>query len=267
VGKLEGNLIKESWVTASQLLAAKEEQKKNKKSLFSCLVKLGFVNEETLYMFYAQQALIPFVRVSDYCLNSGLVNLFPESMYRENLFVPLFKVESTLYVCLANPLDADLINTLSIKTELDINPMFAVPSAILEAINRFFGPDDKFVNLESLIVSPQTLSKMGFWRESERVAINLPVEFKSTDDKVVLVSSAYVSATASDVSASGRAVGIKTFVFLPAGTKVSVKFPTKNSDQELSGEVARANMDKAGRFFLGVKLDGVNEEFMKSLIG
>ncbi|MCP4652159.1 MAG: hypothetical protein GY858_02090 [Candidatus Omnitrophica bacterium] len=265
--RLETKLIKESWVKPNEFIKAKEEQQKSGKSLYSTLIRMNFMTEEDVYMFFAQHALIPFLRISDYELDPELLSFFPEALYRENYFLPIFKVENIMYVCMANPLDAGLVSTLTMQaTDLEIYPVFGTPSAIQGAVNAFFGPDDKYFDLEDLIVSPQGLGLMPFWRESERLSIKLPVDFKPVDERVKLVSSSYVSATVLDISASGNALGIRTFIFLPPYSKVMIKFPSKDSSYEASAEVVRCNLERGGRYFLGVKFLEIREDIIKSIL-
>ena len=265
--KLEAKLLKEGWVTSNQFVTAKGEQKNINKSLYSVLIKLGYLSEEKVYMFFAQNSNIPFVKVTDYDLDSELVNLFSEQSYREHLFLPLFKMDNTLYVCMANPLDAGFMGTLEMQAKCDISPLFGCPSEILQAINRFFGPDDKYFDLEDLIVSPQTLELMPFGRESERLPLRIPLEFKITDDRIKLASSSYISATTWDISGSGKALGIKTSMFIPPYTNMLVKFPSKDESYEALAEVTRCHLQKGGEYFIGVKFlqmrDDLLQEFLK----
>ena len=71
---LEERLLRQTHLTLEQLSRAKEEQKKIKKSLFSTLIKLGYLTEEDIYTFFAQQTQIPLVRLSDYELNPELMS-------------------------------------------------------------------------------------------------------------------------------------------------------------------------------------------------
>ena len=227
---------------------------------------MGFLSEEDIFIFFAQHAAIPFVRLSDYKFDEGLLNLFNEDAYRQHLFLPLFKIDASLYVAMVNPLDSDFINTIGMRTGAEICPLFASPSSMVSQINKIFGPDNKYFDLEGLVVSPRGLNLIPFWRESERISIKLPVEFKPQDGRVSLISDSYISATCTDISESGKAIGIKTFIFLPPKAKISVKFPTKEPKTELIAEVIRSNIEKGGQYFLGVKFDEIKESLVRSIL-
>ncbi len=264
--ELEKRLVKEGWVTSAQLIKAKEEQKKKKKkSLFSVLVTLGYLSEEDIYLFFAQSAQIPFVRPGDYLSDEELFNLFSEDFYREHLFVPLFRIGNTLYIGTANPLDTEFMDTLRKHTNLDIFPLFASPSSILEAINRVFGPEKVYLQLEELVSFSPSLSILPLGRESERIVINTPVEFKVIDKRITLASSQYLKGTALNISQSGKGVGIRTFLFLPSGAKILLKFPSFDPNCELEAEITHCRMEQ-GYYFLGVKFLQTRKDLLRYLL-
>lgn len=263
---LETKLLKESWVTANQFIKAKEDQKKIKKSIYSTLIRLGYLTEKDIYLFFAQHVHIPFVRLTDYKSNEQLIKLFSEELYREHLFVPLFTIDDILYVAMANPLDTELISLLGIQTKFDIFPLFSSPSSILEVINQFFGPDDKYFNLEDLIIAPQTLHMVPFLRESERVKVEVPIEFKIDDNRINLISEGYVSGTCTDISRSGKALGIRTLIFVPPRIKIILKFPSYDPSYLVQSEIAHCDIVENGQYLLGVELKAVKEDLVKSIL-
>ncbi len=266
VMNLESKLLKESWITPNQFIKAREEQKKTGKSLYSNIIKLGFLTEEDIFRFFAQSAKLLYVRISDYRIKEDLFGLFPEQFYREHLFLPLFKIEDTLYVGMANPLNTDLINTLGLQTNFDVTPLFSCPSAILKVINQVFGPDDKYFDLEDLIITLGTIQNLALWRESERLRINLAIELKPRDERINLVSSAYIPATVCDVSSNGKAMGIRTFIFIPSQIKLLVKFPSKDPSYEAEAEVVHCDMEKKGKYFFGIKFEEIKPALAESIV-
>lgn len=263
---LEVKLFKESWISSSQYLKAKEEQKKINKSLYACLIKLGDLTEEKVFLFFAQHSGIPYVRLSNYKLNSELLDLYPEKLYRENIFLPLALIDNVLYVCMANPLDSELINLLKYQANYDIYTLFAGPSSIIATINNYFGPDDKNFSLDELVVSPAALNTIPFFRESERIGINIPVEIGIIDPRINLVSSAYVSAVACDISKSGKALGVKALIFIPPQVNIAIKFPTKDLAYEAKGQVIRCKMEKNGQFFLGITFSEIKPSLVEDIL-
>jgi len=264
--KLESRLVKESWVNPANFLKAKDEQIKSGKSLYATLIRMGYLSEERVYEFFSQQALIPFVKIANYKLDPAVIKVFPERSYRENLFLPLLKIDDIIYVCMANPVDANLVSILEAQSSAQVFPMFSCPSEIQKAIDTIFGPDDRFFDLEDLITYPQTIGVMPFWRESDRLSVKLEAEFKLVDERLKLVSSSYVPATVCDISSSGKALGFKTIVFIPPSMKIMVRFPSKAPDYEAKAEVMRCNLEKGGKYLVGVKLTEIREDVTAAIL-
>lgn len=264
--KLEEKLVKESWISSEQFLKAKEEQAKLKKSIFPILIKSGYLKEEDIYLFFSRHTQIPFINIFDYQVNEELIKLFPEELYREHLFIPLFKIENTLYTGMANPFDTEFIDNLKMRVNLDIHPLFASPSSILKTLNQFFGPDDRwFKDVANLLEARATLN-LPFWRESERIPVELPVEFKPCDKRIKLAFSDCIPATASDISSSGKAIGIKTRIFIPPKIQIIIKFPSKDPSYEGKAEVVHCNVSEKSRYLLGAKFIEIKDELIKSIV-
>lgn len=263
--ELEAKIIKKLNLNPDQFLQIRAEQEKRKKTLFSTLIKLGLISEENLYIFFAQNFNTPYVRPLDYVLDEEIIELFPEEFYREHLFLPVFKVENSLYVCLANPLDAELINIIEMRVDFDICLLFSSPSLLEAAINKFFGLDDKNFYLNNLSVLSNKLNMLPFWRESQRLSINFPIEITVQDERVKLSCSSCFSALALDISFSGLALGVQANIFIPQGVKVLIKFISQTFS-EIKGEIVRCNIEQEGAYYLGVKVIDIDEKFKNEIL-
>lgn len=253
---LQERLVREHWIKPDEFLRAKDEQKKTGKSIFSCLIKLGYLNQPDVFRIFSESAGITFVNIADYSIKQEILNLISEEFYRENLIFPLFRIDQTLFVAMANPLDADLLNKLTNHTGLDVNPLLSSPCMIIEALDKHFGPQDKFFEMEDLIFKPRGLSNFPLHRESERISLIIPIEFKVDDERVALAVGSYIPAVTFDISESGLAIGIKTCIFLPSSVRLILRFSSFSSEGsiEAKGEVVYSRMRKKGEFFIGVKL-------------
>lgn len=265
---LENLLVKDGWVNPNQFLKAKEESKKTGRSLYASLIKLSYINEKDVFSFFSQHAQIPLVETEDYQVGPELVNLFSENLYRQFLFLPLYVLDNTLYVAMANPLNAELLSTLRMHTKYDIVPLFSLSSSLRRAIDAFFGPDDKFFDVEGLITPPQTLNEIPFYRESERCSLhNMFVEVKSDDERVKLVSSDFVAGTAADISSSGKAMGINSGVYFPPKTRILLRFPLRDPDYIAKGEVMRCVLGREKKqYLLGIRFLEIEPDFLQKLI-
>jgi len=260
--KLEKKLLEKNWITGLQFLKAKEEAQKLKKSFYAAIIKLGYLTEEDIFTFFSQETRIPLVNISEYKLNPELLRLFPEEFYRENLFVPLFKIENNLYLGMMNPLNTELIERVEKETNSTVIPLFSSPSAILKALDNFFGPKDYYVDLEDLTISSSRLS-FPFYRDSERVKVNLPVEIKPVDKNIELVTSSYIPATCVDISENAEAIGVRIFIYFPSKIRLLIKFP---SQEEIEGEVVHCTVKEKGYYLLGIKFFEKQKEFLEKFL-
>lgn len=256
----EKKLLEENWINDSQFLKAKEEAQKLKKSLYAAIIKLGYLTEEDIFAFFSQETKIPLVNIFDYKLNPEILKLFPEEFYRENLFVPLFKIEDNLYLGMMNPLNTELIERIEKETNSTVIPLFSPPSAILKALDNFFGPKDYYADLERLTTSSLDIP---FYRDSERIKVNLPVEIKPVDKNIELVISSYIPATCVDISKNTEAMGVKIFLYLPPKIKILVKFP---SQEEIEAEVVHCTVKEKRSYLLGIKFFEKQREIIEKFL-
>lgn len=264
---IETVLTGENWVSGEQLAEAREKAGENKKSLCANLIKLGFLKEEDVFSFFSRYFRIPYVDVFDYEPDPELAALFPEEFYREHLFFPLFKIDETVYLVMANPLNAGLINILSSQTRGDIYPVFCSPSKIQSFIDKVYGPEDRFLNSGSLMDYPSTGNLLPFERESERQPVNIDADFKIDDDRVRPKSPGYITSVITDVSISGKAAGVKTSVFIPVKIKIILRLNINGSPREIKGQVMHCTVFGRNLYFSGVKFLEPCHDILNSIPG
>jgi type IV pilus assembly protein PilB len=133
-------LIRQGKITKEQLAKALEIQKKDRHALGQVLLELELVKEEQLQEALSIQLDLPFVRLSEYLVDPAVVVIVPEETARKFRIVPLFKVESTLTVAMADPSNLHVIDDLRFMTGCQVNPVIATETDILRAITQHFGP-------------------------------------------------------------------------------------------------------------------------------
>ena len=98
-------LVASGEITSAQLTDALDEQKESGQKLGHILVSRGYVEEERLLGFIAEQLSIPFIDLSRYAIDEQLVNRLPETYARRYRAVVLADQGSTLLVGMADPID------------------------------------------------------------------------------------------------------------------------------------------------------------------
>ena len=129
-------LIDQGLITAEQLDAGLEEQKRSKLQLGKCLIKLGFISEDKLVDVLSAQLDIQHVVLDNFNFNRALVQLIPEDMARRYKVIPLFEKEGALTVAMADPTNLRTTDHIKFKTGKEIEPVIATEKSINAAIER-----------------------------------------------------------------------------------------------------------------------------------
>ena len=132
-------LIQKGILNPDKLKDAIEKQKLSGRLLGEVLVELDYVTEEQIAQAVSEQLSIPYVDISRQKINKDVVNLVPESMARESVVFPLFKMEGSITVAMNDPLDIRVIDRLKHITHCDIDPVISTKTAILKMIDDCYG--------------------------------------------------------------------------------------------------------------------------------
>jgi len=141
-------LIKEGLITENQLEKAISVQRQQGGRLGEVLLNMGIVKEEQLVVILGKQLGIPYFSLGTGMLkpavDQGLERLIPQDFAIKNTVLPLSRTLKSLTVAMGDPLDLILIDNLKKLTGCDINPVIAIKSDILKAIEDFYGKSAMF---------------------------------------------------------------------------------------------------------------------------
>lgn len=118
-------LVEAGLISADQLAVAQETQKNLGGDLGHILIKKGFITEEQVLEFLSQRINIPFVSLKDYTIDPEVTKFVPISLAKKYHFMPLFKIEDTLTIAMADPLDIFAIDELRAALKCRIQPVLA----------------------------------------------------------------------------------------------------------------------------------------------
>ena len=138
IGKL---LVGAKLISEQQLREAVAIQKqKGGNHLSGTLVKMGFIEEEKLLSFLAQQYRVPAVNLNSYqFIDPAVIKLVPIELVKKHMVLPLKRVGSNLTVAMADPTNVFGLDDLKFRTNYSIQPVIASESALLEAIKKYYG--------------------------------------------------------------------------------------------------------------------------------
>ncbi len=269
---LEAKLIQDGWLDAHRIELARQEAAKYGRSIWAMFVKLGFLSLDDIAVFFAQESGVPYVNICDYLIGAEAARLIDEDFCRQNTVVPLFKIKDSLFVACANPLDTALTDALTKLAGCDIVPLLATSFSIIKALNAIYGIEDKVFESEKFLTTQEPLKGLAFWRESERLPLNIAVSIKIEDRSFTLSYASSIDGYTRDISYSGTAIGLEVFLFLPKGIAVTLEFkPDKNltaADKviiKVRGEIAYCRMEKGRHYFLGVRFTEITGEARNQL--
>lgn len=139
IDRLSANLVSEGLVTAEQLSEAKRTQSGTDKSLGKTLVDLNYLSQDELIAFVARQLDIPHVNLSSYIIEPEVIDLISEDTARKYKLVPMFLVEDTITVAMADPVDVFALDDIKLRVGLEVIPTLASEEDILKAIDQNYG--------------------------------------------------------------------------------------------------------------------------------
>src|SRR5262245_53800881 len=125
-------------LTAEQLVHALEQQREHGGSLSSQLVKLGFITEEKLLSYLQREYRLPVVEPLSLDIPREILGVIPQALVMKHHLIPTSLVRSTLTIAMADPSNLIAINEVKFLTGYDVKIAVAAPSAIQQAIERYY---------------------------------------------------------------------------------------------------------------------------------
>jgi type IV pilus assembly protein PilB len=137
VDHLAERLIEQKIVTPDQMEKAKKVSSEKQVGLGSQLVKSGYVSQDVLVDFLSKSLKVPYVNLSDYDIDPKAVCLVSPELARRYKFIPLFKIEDTVTIAMADPLDLFALDRIKFETGHKVVPVICSEKSVLAAIDRF----------------------------------------------------------------------------------------------------------------------------------
>jgi type IV pilus assembly protein PilB len=140
--KIGDLLVASGTIDEAQLEAALVEQEKLGRPLGMTLVRLGFLDEETLVNTLASQLKLPVVKLAGKVVNPDVLERVPIDLAEKHRCIPLLVNmeggQQVLYLGMEDPANLDAIDELSSRTGDSIKPVLVAPSELEEALHRHY---------------------------------------------------------------------------------------------------------------------------------
>ncbi len=137
--KLGEGLVKAGIITQPQLQKALEEQRISGGRLGYNLIRLGYINEDTLVSFLAKEFGLDAIKLRQTNVDKSLISLIPQQVAERYQVIPIAKEEKRLTMATSDPFNIFVLNDLEFITEHKVKLVLAAETAIREAIDRYYG--------------------------------------------------------------------------------------------------------------------------------
>ena len=141
-------LVQAGKIDEDQLQKALQIQKEKDVYIGQIFKELDYIDNKELNKYIGNQLKIPFIQLGYFDFDKTLMDLFPEKVLRSQKILPLFRLENTLNIAIADPLESGPIDAARDITGLSIEPVIALEHEIENAIDLHFGISG-FIDIDS----------------------------------------------------------------------------------------------------------------------
>src|SRR3954462_12260698 len=157
-------LLKEKRITADQLQQALNHQKANGGKLGYNLVKLGIVKDDEITALLSKQYGVPSINLAQFEIDPAIVKLIPAETAHKYQIVPLSRAGATLTIAMTDPTNVFAMDDIKFMTGYNVEPVVASESAVLDAIQNYYGkavvPGAPAPQASALEIASKTLDDM-----------------------------------------------------------------------------------------------------------
>ncbi len=136
--KLKYDLVRAGLVPYETIEQADEIATAQNINIGQALINSGVLSEETILKFLEAKLHIPYVNLDDYTLDTACLKFVSYSDAKRYRIIPLFKIEDTLTVAMADPLDLFAIDKIIESAECSIEPVISSESSISKKIEEYY---------------------------------------------------------------------------------------------------------------------------------
>jgi type IV pilus assembly protein PilB len=189
-------LLKSKTITGEQLEIALSYQKTTRLPLGEMLIKLNYINEDTMRQALCKHLNIAFIDLEKFTIDPGLRKLINKSYAKNNRVVPIAIIGKTITLAMDDPTNTAVVKELRSSTGLMINIVTSTSAKIYRAFAKLYGEElhsDQEVDHSQELISEEEPGESGKSRYLEeyqqtqraddavRKIINLAVKNRTSD--------------------------------------------------------------------------------------
>ncbi len=138
IDKLKYDLVRNNIITFEDIEKAQELANAQNTNLGQVLINSSLITENELLKFLEEKLHIPFVNLDDYEIDKKCLQYISYQEASTYKILPLFQIEDTLTVIMADPLDLFAIDKIIERTGKTIEPVLGSQNAIIKKINEYY---------------------------------------------------------------------------------------------------------------------------------
>lgn len=132
--------LQEQGVISPRVLEeARAKERETGKSLRKILVESGALSEEDMVNFIAQQMGITRIELSNYLIDTKVIDCIPEALARKYQLIPVLKIGKNVTCAMVDPLNIFALDEIRMKTNFTIEPAVATETEIRKALDEYYG--------------------------------------------------------------------------------------------------------------------------------
>ena len=135
-------LVRAGAIDEIQLRSALAEQRQWGRPLGMTLVRMGFVDEDTLVHTLANQLRLPVVKLAGKRVNREVLDLVPLDLAEKHRCLPLLVNDEggrrVLYLGMEDPADLESVDEISFRIGEKVKPVLVAPTELDEALQRHY---------------------------------------------------------------------------------------------------------------------------------
>ncbi|MDA3786769.1 MAG: type IV-A pilus assembly ATPase PilB, partial [Deltaproteobacteria bacterium] len=144
-GKLKiGEILRrEGQITMNMLEQAVEIQKKRGGRLSSILLKLGYIDEDTVCKILSRVQNFTVIHLKEESPDPEVFELVPYALARKYMMAPIRKIDKTLHITMAEPTDTHAVDELQVELKLGLAIGVSTEREIIAAFREYYHISDE----------------------------------------------------------------------------------------------------------------------------
>ena len=136
-------LCKEGYITSTQLEDALNFQKRNRGRLASILIRLGYIDDETIVNALSRLHNYPAMAISKITPDPAVLELMPYVMAKKYMAFPVKYKNKDLVVTMTEPTDTTAVSDLQSEVKCNLQISVSTEKDIIEAYQKYYKISDE----------------------------------------------------------------------------------------------------------------------------